>query len=116
MYNPFAELADFMSPAVMQTYIVLMIIAVAAGTIFGMFGHSAHFGDAVSRFAPPQGPARPARGLRLRRRRRGECSPRSMMNVEHRMPIFLTPYLLLTAPSVSARGRTARPYLSQNAA
>ncbi len=32
--NPFAELSASMSPAVMQTYVVLMIILVAAGTLF----------------------------------------------------------------------------------
>jgi len=37
MASPFAELTDFMSPAVMQTYIILMILAVAAGTVFDMW-------------------------------------------------------------------------------
>ena len=32
--NPFAELSALISPSVMQTYIVVMIILVAAGTIF----------------------------------------------------------------------------------
>ncbi len=32
--NPFAELAGFLSPAVMQGYVILMILAVAAGTVF----------------------------------------------------------------------------------
>jgi len=32
--NPFAELSAFLSPSVMQTYIVVMIILVAAGTIY----------------------------------------------------------------------------------
>jgi hypothetical protein len=32
--NPFAELSAFISPAVMQTYVVVMIILVAAGTIY----------------------------------------------------------------------------------
>ncbi len=32
--NPFAELSALISPAVMQTYIVIMVILVAAGTIF----------------------------------------------------------------------------------
>lgn len=32
--NPFAELSASMSPAVMQTYVVLMIILVVAGTLF----------------------------------------------------------------------------------
>ena len=32
--NPFAELSAFISPAVMQTYIVVMIILVAVGTIY----------------------------------------------------------------------------------
>jgi hypothetical protein len=31
--NPFAELSAFISPAVIQTYIVVMIILVAAGTM-----------------------------------------------------------------------------------
>ncbi len=35
--NPFAELMAFLSPAFMQIYIVLMILAVAAGTIYDMF-------------------------------------------------------------------------------
>ncbi|MEF8793140.1 hypothetical protein [Thiohalorhabdus sp.] len=34
--NPFAELTVFLSPAFMQIYIVLMILAVAAGTIYDM--------------------------------------------------------------------------------
>ena len=32
--NPFAELSAWISPAVMQTYIVVMVILVAAGTIY----------------------------------------------------------------------------------
>jgi hypothetical protein len=32
--NPFAELAASMPPAVMQTYVVIMIVLVAAGTLF----------------------------------------------------------------------------------
>ena len=32
--NPFAELSAFISPAIMQTYIVVMILLVAGGTIF----------------------------------------------------------------------------------
>ena len=32
--NPFAALSDFLSPAVMQSYVVLMIILVVAGTLF----------------------------------------------------------------------------------
>lgn len=32
--NPYAELSAFLSPSVMQTYIVVMMILVAAGTIF----------------------------------------------------------------------------------
>jgi len=32
--NPFAELSASISPAVMQTYVVLMVILVAAGTLF----------------------------------------------------------------------------------
>jgi len=32
--NPFAELSALLSPAVLQTYVVLMIVLVAAGTLF----------------------------------------------------------------------------------
>ena len=32
--NPFAELSASMPPAVMQTYVVVMIVLVAAGTLF----------------------------------------------------------------------------------
>jgi xanthine/uracil permease len=32
-YNPFADLSAFISPVVMQVYVVLMVILVAAGTI-----------------------------------------------------------------------------------
>ena len=35
--NPFAELTAFLPPAFMQVFIVVMILAVAAGTIFDMF-------------------------------------------------------------------------------
>ena len=35
--NPFAELSAFIPPSVMQTYIVVMILMVAAGTLFDMF-------------------------------------------------------------------------------
>jgi hypothetical protein len=42
--NPFAELSVFLPPVVMQAYIVLMIFAVAAGTLFDMLHkHSASF-------------------------------------------------------------------------
>jgi len=34
--NPFAEISASISPAVMQTYVVLMIVLVAAGTLFDM--------------------------------------------------------------------------------
>jgi hypothetical protein len=34
--NPFVPLADFISPAVMQGYLVLMALAAAAGTVFDM--------------------------------------------------------------------------------
>lgn len=34
--NPFVPLADFISPALMQGYLVLMALAVAAGTVFDM--------------------------------------------------------------------------------
>jgi hypothetical protein len=33
-HNPFAALADFLAPAVMQTYVAVMILLVAAGTLF----------------------------------------------------------------------------------
>ncbi len=36
MFNPFADLTVFLSPLVMQVYIVLMILAVAVGTLFDM--------------------------------------------------------------------------------
>lgn len=32
--NPFSALTDFLSPAVMQTYVVIMILLVVAGTLF----------------------------------------------------------------------------------
>jgi hypothetical protein len=32
--NPFAELSASITPAVMQTYVVIMIVLVAAGTLF----------------------------------------------------------------------------------
>ena len=32
--NPFAELSASISPAMMQTYVVIMVILVAAGTLF----------------------------------------------------------------------------------
>jgi len=35
--NPFAELSAFISPTVMQTYVVVMIILVAAGTLFDVW-------------------------------------------------------------------------------
>ena len=35
--NPFAELSAFIPPAVMQTYLVAMILMVAGGTLFDMF-------------------------------------------------------------------------------
>ena len=34
--NPFAELAVFLPPTAMQVYIVLMIVAVAVGTLLDM--------------------------------------------------------------------------------
>ena len=34
--NPFIPLAEFMSPTVMQAYLVLMVLAVAVGTVFDM--------------------------------------------------------------------------------
>ncbi len=35
--NPFAELSAFISPTVMQTYIVVMVLMVAGGTLLDMF-------------------------------------------------------------------------------
>ncbi len=35
--NPFAELSAFIPPPVMQTYIVVMILMVAGGTLFDIF-------------------------------------------------------------------------------
>jgi hypothetical protein len=32
--NPFAELSEFVPPAVMQTYLILMVVLVAGGTVF----------------------------------------------------------------------------------
>lgn len=35
--NPFADLSTFLSPHFMQVYVILMILAVAAGTVFDMY-------------------------------------------------------------------------------
>ena len=35
--NPFAALTDFFSPLVMQVYLVLMLLAVAGGTLFDVY-------------------------------------------------------------------------------
>ena len=45
--NPFAALSAFMSPAVMQAYVVLMIVLVAAGTLFDIVhkGSARYFFD-----------------------------------------------------------------------
>ena len=45
--NPFAELSASISPAVMQTYVILMIILVAAGTLFDVLhkGSAKYFFD-----------------------------------------------------------------------
>src|SRR5258705_12674105 len=45
--NPFAELAASIPPAVMQTYVVVMIVLVAAGTLFDIV----HKGSAKYFFA-----------------------------------------------------------------
>src|SRR5258708_31649336 len=45
--NPFAELSAFLAPAVMQSYVVLMIVLVAAGTLFDIV----HKGSAKYFFA-----------------------------------------------------------------
>ena len=46
-YNPFSALTDFLSPAVIQGYVVLMILLVAAGTLFDMVhkGSAKYFFD-----------------------------------------------------------------------
>ena len=43
--NPFAEISTFVPPAVMQAYVVLMIVLVAAGTLFDVVhkGSAAYF-------------------------------------------------------------------------
>ena len=45
--NPFAELSASISPAVMQTYVVLMVVLVAAGTLFDIVhkGSARYFFD-----------------------------------------------------------------------
>src|SRR5947199_3555725 len=45
--NPFAELSASISPAVMQTYVVIMIVLVAAGTLFDIVhkGSAKYFFD-----------------------------------------------------------------------
>ena len=45
--NPFAELSAFISPAVMQTYVVIMIVLVVAGTLFDIVhkGSAKYFFD-----------------------------------------------------------------------
>ena len=45
--NPFAPLTDFLSPALMQWYLVLMALAVAAGTLFDVWhkGSARYFFD-----------------------------------------------------------------------
>jgi hypothetical protein len=45
--NPFAELSAFVPPAVMQTYVVIMIVLVAAGTLFDIVhkGSAKYFFD-----------------------------------------------------------------------
>ena len=45
--NPFAELSATVSPAVMQAYVVLMIVLVAAGTLFDIVhkGSARYFFD-----------------------------------------------------------------------
>jgi len=45
--NPFAELSASISPAVMQAYVVIMIVLVAAGTLFDVV----HKGSAKYFFA-----------------------------------------------------------------
>ena len=45
--NPFAELSASISPAAMQTYVVIMIVLVAAGTLFDIVhkGSAKYFFD-----------------------------------------------------------------------
>src|SRR5258706_14756737 len=45
--NPFAELSASIPPAVMQTYVVIMIVLVAAGTLFDIVhkGSARYFFD-----------------------------------------------------------------------
>jgi hypothetical protein len=45
--NPFAALADFLPPAVMQTYLVAMVVLVAAGTLYDIIhkGSARYFFD-----------------------------------------------------------------------
>lgn len=45
--NPFAALTDFLPPAVMQTYLVAMVVLVAAGTLFDIIhkGSARYFFD-----------------------------------------------------------------------
>ena len=45
--NPFAELSASISPAVMQTYVVIMVVLVAAGTLFDIVhkGSAKYFFD-----------------------------------------------------------------------
>ena len=45
--NPFAELSAFIPPAIMQTYVVIMIVLVAAGTLFDIVhkGSARYFFD-----------------------------------------------------------------------
>ena len=45
--NPFAALSDFLSPALMQAYVILMVVLVAAGTLFDIVhkGSARYFFD-----------------------------------------------------------------------
>lgn len=45
--NPFAALTDFLSPAVMQTYVAIMVLLVVAGTLFDVIhkGSARYFFD-----------------------------------------------------------------------
>jgi len=58
--NPFAELSAFVPPAIMQTYIVAMILMVAGGTLFDIMqrtkgrGRSAEGKWCPWRFRPPE--------------------------------------------------------------
>jgi hypothetical protein len=71
--NPFAALSDFLPPLAMQVYVVLMIIAVVAGTLFDVY----HKGSA--RFFAQR--AERSRAAALRRLSGGEKAALAMATV-----------------------------------